>query len=156
MANYTSAYTGAEIDTAVSKINSINKNAIEINQAFSDLDNAITNINTLTSNQKIFQASATSVTGNAGINLQCRKYGPLVSININNTATGTINAWGLVGILPEKYRPRTGWNQGFWANPLYAGQGFYIPDSSGEVHTNAQITSGQGCWCTMTFIGNDD
>jgi len=31
MANYTSAYTGAEIDTAVSKINSINKNATEIN-----------------------------------------------------------------------------------------------------------------------------
>lgn len=156
MANYTSAYTGAEIDTAVSKINSINKNAVEINQAFSDLDSAITNINILTSNQKIFQASATSVTGNAGLHLQCRKYGPIVSININDTATGTINAWDLVGTLPEKYRPRSGWSQVFSANPLYAGQGFYIGDSSGEVRTNAQITSGQGCWCTMTFIGNDD
>lgn len=156
MANYTSAYTGAEIDTAVSKINSINKNATEINQAFSDLDNAITNINMLINNQKTFTWSHEQVAGNAGLTLMCNKYGPIVQININNTATSTINAWNVVGTLPAKFRPKYGFLQVFAANPLYAGQGFYIGDASGEIYTNAQITSGQGCWCTMTFIGNDD
>ena len=161
MGNYTSAYTGEQIDTAVSKINSINKSALEINQTFTDLENnmtsALNSINTLTSNQKIFTLSTQTVTGSAGINLDCHKYGPLVQVNINNTTTGAIAAWGLVGTLPVKYRPKNIGLQVFSDNPLNSGQGFYIGDpNTGEIRTNAAIANGTGCWTTMTFIGEDD
>lgn len=154
MANYQSAYTGAQIDTAVANVSTLQSDVSTLQSDVSALQSDVSTITSTIANHKNFIYSYENVTGNGGLVLQCRKYGPLVQVNINATATSAIAAWSTVGTLPEKYRPR---NQVFADNPLNSGQGFYIGSAStGVVQTNAAIASGTGCWCTMTFIGNDD
>lgn len=141
MADYTLSYTGAQINSKLAQVETLTEQV-----------NALT---TTIASHKKFTFSSQDVTGQAGIHLYCYKYGPLVQITINNTSTAAIAAWGLVGTLPAKYRPKSG-IQVFSDNPLNSGQGFYIGDSTGEVRTNAAIANGVGCWTTMTFIGIDD
>lgn len=90
MANYQSAYTGAQIDTAVSKMNNIEYSASEINEKLASLDNVL----------------STSMSNN-GVTYNLYKYGRIgwITTVASGTTTAATSANTVTITVPDEYKP---------------------------------------------------